>query len=108
MVLQALDKIREAEDNVKIMRQDAKEEVDAYEQKKAGDFKKKQEKSQEKITVLLHALEIQKKEHLQKEKDILLSEVKEQNLDFREKYGKNKEAIIDYVIERVKKIYGSQ
>ncbi|MEI5992105.1 hypothetical protein [Enterococcus crotali] len=108
MVLEALDKIREAEINVETMRQTVKTELDLYEQKKAEEFKQKQMVSQEKITALLHELETQKNAELQKEKDILLSEAKEQNQDFREKYEKNQESIIDYVIERVKKIYGSQ
>ncbi|WP_086313393.1 V/A-type H+/Na+-transporting ATPase subunit G/H [Enterococcus sp. 7F3_DIV0205] len=108
MVLEALDKIRDAEDNVEKMRQNAKDELNVYEQKKADDFKKKQEESQEKVKMLLRELETQKNEQLQKEKDILLSEAKIQNQDFREKYEKNKESIIDHVIERVKKIYGSQ
>lgn len=108
MVLEALDKIREAEINVEAMRQTVKTELDLYEQKKAEEFKQKQVASQEKITGLLHELETKKNAELQKEKDILLSEAKEQNQDFREKYEQNQQPIIDYVIERVKKIYGSQ
>ncbi|ALS00434.1 hypothetical protein ATZ33_03315 [Enterococcus silesiacus] len=108
MVLEALDRIREAEADVERMRQTVKTELSLYEQKKAEKFKQKQVASQEKITVLLQELETQKNAELQKEKDILLSEAKEQNQDFREKYEKNKASIIDYVIERVKKIYGSQ
>ncbi|WP_207695910.1 V/A-type H+/Na+-transporting ATPase subunit G/H [Enterococcus sp. DIV0212c] len=108
MVLEALDKIRDAENSVEKMRQEAKEEIGAYEQKQAANFKKKQEQSQEKVKRLLHELERQKSEQLQKEKNILLSEAQEQNQEFEEKYKKNKESIIDHVIERVKKIYGSQ
>ena len=108
MVLEALDRIREAEDKVEEMRHIAKEEIRSYEQIKSDDFKKKQEESQAKVTALLHEIEGQKKEELQKEKDSLLSEANEQNQNFKEKYEKNKESIIDHVIERVKKIYGSQ
>ncbi|MGX7245266.1 hypothetical protein ACWOC1_10455 [Enterococcus quebecensis] len=108
MVLEALDKIRDAEEQVDQMRQTLKEELAMYEQKKATDLKKKQEVSQEKVTAVLQELETQKNEQLQKEKVVLLSEAKEQNLSFQEKYEKNKESIIDHVIEGVKTIYGSQ
>ncbi|MBO0422247.1 hypothetical protein BCR22_03990 [Enterococcus plantarum] len=108
MVLEALDRIREAEDKVEKMRQVAKEELGKYEKKKSEEFQRRQEKSQAKVTALLHELETQQNEQLQKDKEILLSEAKEQNQNFRAKYEKNKEAIIDHVIERVKKVYGSQ
>ncbi|WP_430601806.1 V/A-type H+/Na+-transporting ATPase subunit G/H [Enterococcus sp. DIV0724b] len=108
MVLEALDRIREAEDQVKKMRQAVKEEINGYEQEKVEDLKRKQEESQEKIKRLLHELEEQKNEQLQREKVILLNEAQEQNQNFREKYKKNKDSILDHVIERVKKIYGSQ
>lgn len=108
LVLEALNKIREAEENVEKMRQTAKAEVSAYEQKKAEEFKQKKAESQEKITDLLQTVETQKNEQLQKQKDILLSDAAEQTQEFKEKYEKNKDSIIDYVIERVKKIYGSQ
>lgn len=107
MVLEALDRIREAEDKVNGMRQAVKKEIRLYELKKSDEFKKRQEESQIKVTALLHELETQKYEQLQKEKEILLSEAKEQNQEFRQKYEKNKESIIDHIIERVKKIYGS-
>lgn len=108
MVLEALDRIREAEDQVKKMRQAVKEEINGYEQEKVEELKRKQEESQEKIKRLLHELEEQKNEQLQREKFILLNEAQEQNQNFREKYEKNKDSILDHVIERVKKIYGSQ
>ena len=108
MVLEALDKIREAEDQVEKMRQAAKEEIGVYEQKKAIEFKNRQKKSQEKAKSLLHELESKQNEQLQNEKAVLLLEAQKQNQDFREKYENNRESIIDHVIERVKKIYGSQ
>lgn len=108
MVLEALDKIREAEESVEIMRQALKHELTLYEQEKTETLKHKKEKSQKKIMSLLQELEAQNEHQLQKEKDLLLSEAQEQNQDFKEKYDKNKESIIDYVIERVKEIYGSQ
>lgn len=108
MVLEALDKIREAEESIKKMRQTAEKEISTYEQNKAIEFKKKQEDSQDKVNGLLQKLETQKNEQLQREKDVLLSEAKEQDQEFKEKYEKNHESLIDYVIERVKKIYGGQ
>ncbi|MBO0447135.1 V/A-type H+/Na+-transporting ATPase subunit G/H [Enterococcus sp. AZ170] len=108
MVLEALDKIREAEKDVEVMRQLVKEELTVYEQEKTDALKQKKEESQKKVTCLLQELETQKEQQLQKEKDLLLSEAKEQNQDFEKKYEKNKDSIIDYVIERVKEIYGSQ
>ncbi|WP_245558655.1 hypothetical protein [Enterococcus caccae] len=108
LVLKALDKIQEAEKCVEKMRQAAKVEMNKYEQQKAEAFKRKQADSQEKVTTLLQTLESQKNEQLQKQKDLLLSDAKEQNQIFKEKYEKNKNSIIDLVIERVKTIYGSQ
>lgn len=108
MVLEALDKIREAEENVEKLRQSAKAEINSYEQKQAENFKQKQAASQAKVTALLETLDTQNSQQLEAEKEILLSEAKKQDQDFREKYEKNKEKIIDHVIERVKKIYGSQ
>lgn len=108
MVLEALDKIGEAEDRVTKMRQELKENLVSYEQEKAEIFKREQEESQAKVAKILRELEAQKEQQLQKEKVELLSEAKEQNKEFEEKYKKNKESIIDHVIERVKEIYGSQ
>lgn len=108
MVLEALDKIRKAEASIKKMRQIAEKEISTYEQNKAIEFKKKQEDSQDKVNVSLQKLEKQKNEQLQREKDVLISEAKEQDQEFKEKYEKNHDSLIDYVIERVKKIYGGQ
>ncbi|WYJ85261.1 V/A-type H+/Na+-transporting ATPase subunit G/H [Enterococcus sp. 12C11_DIV0727] len=108
LVLEALDKIREAEAHVEKMRQATKAEISTYEQTQAEKFKQKQVESQEKVTELLQTIESQQNEQLEKQKTILLSEAKKQTQEFKEKYGKNKDSIIDYVIERVKKIYGSQ
>ncbi|OJG68671.1 hypothetical protein RV09_GL000070 [Enterococcus moraviensis] len=108
MVLEALDKIREAEEAVEKKRQAIKKEIDSYEQEKNAVFQKRQQESQVKIAHLLHEIEEQKTEQLQKEKSLLISDAQKQNQDFREKYEKNKEVVIDHVIERVKNIYGSQ
>ncbi|MEI5992717.1 hypothetical protein [Candidatus Enterococcus mansonii] len=108
MVLEALDRIREAEEKVESMRQKTREELIAYEQKKSASLKKQQEDSQEKVTTFLHEFEMKRTDELQKEKEILLKDAKNQDQEFREKYQKNKETMIDHVIERVKEIYGSQ
>ncbi|GGC83813.1 hypothetical protein [Enterococcus wangshanyuanii] len=108
MVLEALERIQDAEKKVEEMRQTAQKEIMTYEQKKAQQFKQLQGESQEKVSKILQNQEMQLTEQLEQERILLLSEAKEQNQEFRNKYEQNKEAIVDHIIERVKKVYGSQ
>jgi V/A-type H+-transporting ATPase subunit G/H len=108
MVLEALDSIRDAEEKVETMRQAVKKEIAAYEQQKSQQFKQMQAVSQENVATLLQELEAQHAEQLEKEKMLLLNDAKKQNQTFRNKYEQNKDAIVDHIIERVKKVYGSQ
>lgn len=108
MVLEALEHIQDAEKKVEEMRQTAQKEILMYEQEKAQKFKQLQDGSQEKVSKMLQDREMQLSEQLEQERVLLLSEAKEQDQEFRNKYEQKKDAIVDHIIERVKKVYGSQ
>lgn len=108
MVLEALEQIRQAEEKVSELKRLSKDEIRQYEEQKMKEIKELQTASNQKVLALATELESSQTQQLEKERALLLQEATATEKRFQEKYQKNKEQMIDYIIERVKKVYGSQ
>lgn len=108
MVLDALEQIRQAEDQVQQMKKDVQQEMTDFETKKNQEILQLQKSSQEKVKKLLQETEHFQQEQLKTEKDILLKDAEEQKKSFQSKYDSNKNQMIEYIVERVNELYGSQ
>lgn len=108
MVLEALEQIRKAEEKVGDLKGISKNEVRQYEEQKMKEIKELQAASNQKVVAISTDLENIQTEQLKKERELLVKEAEATEKRFQEKYQKNKNQMIDYITERVKKIYGSQ
>ncbi|MBL1226972.1 hypothetical protein [Enterococcus sp. BWR-S5] len=108
MVLDALEQIRQAEEQVQQMKKDVQQEMTDFEMKKNQEILQLQKSSQEKVKKLLQETEHFQQEQLKTEKDILLKDAEEQKKSFQSKYDGNKNQMIEYIVERVNELYGSQ
>ena len=108
MVLEALEQIRKAEEKVSDLKRVSKDEVRQYEEQKMKEIKDLQAASNQKVVAILDDLENIQTEQLKKERELLLEEAEATEKRFQEKYQKNKAQMIEYITERVKKVYGSQ
>lgn len=107
MALEALEIVRQAEESVEQMKRDAKQEIDAYQAATDHKVQAARQKSQIKVTKLLTDFTEAQTAELQKEKDILTAEAKQIDQSFQQQYAAHQDEAIRYVVERVKKLYGS-
>jgi DNA anti-recombination protein RmuC len=108
IVLEVLERIKQAEDALAAKRQHAQAEMQAYELAKQERLLQLKTASQEEIKRVLKKSQTLQAEILEQERQQLLAETETITQKLQEQYEKNKAHVIEAVIERVKRIYGSQ
>lgn len=108
MVLDVLDKIKQAENQIEQQRQLAQKECQEYEAQKQAQLVQLKTESAQEIEKLQGNYIALQAELLQQERQQLLEEAEQTATVLNERYEKNKEQVIDEIIERVKDVYGSQ
>lgn len=108
IVLEVLERIKQAEDALAAKRQHAQAEMQAYELAKQERLLQLKTASQEEIKRVLKKSQTLQAEILEQERQQLLAETETITQELQEQYEKNKAHVIEAVIERVKRIYGSQ
>jgi len=107
MVLEALTKIQEAEKEAKQLKEDAKIQMSQYEDEKLALINEKKESAQ---ILLQSSLEKQAAEYeriLDEEHESATAQIKKEKEEMHQRFHNNKEELVNLIIERVSKGYGS-
>ncbi|MGX7350589.1 hypothetical protein [Enterococcus canis] len=106
MALEALETIHQAEQKIAAEKQQAKAEINDYQAEKDAAFHQAEAQSQALISRLLEEFRTSQTNELQTEKDELLADARQNEQLFQQQYEQNKTDAIEYIVERVKKLYG--
>ncbi|MHC5249021.1 hypothetical protein [Enterococcus sp. LJL120] len=106
-MLEALNEIKAAEEQLAIKKQAMLDNIQKYATERNQELQKLQTENHQLLTKLMAEREAAEAEQLAAEKELLLIEAKKVSDDLQEQYQKHDQAAIQTIIERVKQNYGS-
>lgn len=108
MALEAMKRVKEAEAKALLHEETVKQELRDYEELLGKKLTALEEKSRQTISGRQQHAKEQAQQTIAENHLTLQAEEQAQIAEFEEKYERNKDAILSYLVERVTSAYGSQ